>query len=107
MNLNEADARLIQRLKVRQESWPSVRWTALSIGSLMIGACAFLFERIWVTISYDYLLLMLCVWVAPALGVLLFLGLAAILYVFLFWNGRPNDKLLLQLVDEVKSRGGS
>jgi hypothetical protein len=106
MNLNEADAKLIQRLKIRKESWPLVRWAAISIGSLMIGACVFLFQRIWVTVSYDYILLMLCVLVAPALGIVLFLAVAAVIYVFAFWNGRPNDKLLLRLVDDVEPQRG-
>jgi hypothetical protein len=52
--------------------------------------------------SYDYILLMLCTFVAPALGIVLFLGVAAVLYVFVFWNGRPMNKLLLRLADEVE-----
>jgi apolipoprotein N-acyltransferase len=107
MNLNESDARLIQRLRRREESRRSTRWAALFVGSMMIGACAFLFQRIWVTISYDYILLMLCVLVAPALGVAFFLAVAAVIYVFLFWNGRPSDKLLLRLVDEVEPGGST
>jgi|SRR5690349_20667970 H+/Cl- antiporter ClcA len=107
MNLNEADARLIQRLKMRQKSWPLVRWAALAIGSLMIGACVFLFQGIWITMSYDYILLTLCTSVAPALGIALFVGAAAVSYVFAFWNGRPNDKLLLRLADEVEARRSS
>src|SRR5678815_1136865 len=103
MNLNETEARIIQRLTIRQESWPIVRWAALSFGFLMLGGCIFLFQGIWVTISYDYILLMLCVLVAPALGIFFFLAVAAVLYVFAFWNGRPNDKLLLRLIAEAES----
>jgi hypothetical protein len=107
MKLNEADARLIERLKARQESWPALRWAALSIGTLMIGACVYLLQGIWVTMSYDYILLILCVLVAPALGMVLFLGVAAVLYVLVFWNGRPVNKLLFRLLDEAESSRSS
>jgi hypothetical protein len=107
MEFSEADRNVIQRLRTSQRSWRLARWAALFVGALMIGASVFLFQGIWSTVAYDQILLLLCVLVAPALGIVLFLGLAAVLYVFLFWNGRPNDKLLLRLVDEVESRGSS
>jgi hypothetical protein len=105
MKLNVADARMIQRLKRREHSWRSARWAVLSIGIVMLCGSAFMFQRIWSTVAYDQLLLVLCVLISPVSGVVLFVSLAFILYVFALWNGRPIDKLLVKLANEVESRG--
>jgi hypothetical protein len=102
MKLSEADAGTIQRSRKQEESWLCTRWAVLSIGALMLSGSIFMFERIWSTVAYDQILLILCVLVAPASGIVLFVGFAAILYVFLFWNGRPTNKLLLRLVDQIE-----
>jgi hypothetical protein len=100
--MNESDAAIIQRLRRRKKSWLSVRWAALFVGLLMIAGSAFFFQRIWSTVAYDQILIILCVLVAPASGIVLFVGLAAVLYVLAFWNGRPPNKLLLRLADEIE-----
>ena len=81
------------------------RWAALLIGLLMLSGSVFMFHQIWSTVAYDQLLLMVCVLIAPVSGIVLFVGLASILYVFAFWKGRPTDKLLLKLTDEIQGRG--
>jgi hypothetical protein len=105
MRLNEADSAIIQRLRTREESWHLARWAALLIGLLMFCGSVFMFRQIWSTVAYDQLLLMVCVLIAPASAIVLFVGLAAILYVFAFWKGRPTVKLLLRLTDEIQGRG--
>lgn len=104
MKYNEADIMMIQRLKSREQSWKMARWAALFLGISMIGGSVFLFQRIWSTMAYDHILLAICVWVAPALGIVLFIGLGCVLYVFRFWNGPRINKLLLRLADEVEAR---
>jgi ABC-type multidrug transport system permease subunit len=101
MKLNGADATIIQHLRKREQSWLLARWAALLIGLLMLCGSLFMFQQIWSTVAYDQLLLILCVWVAPASGIVLFIGATAILYVLAFWKGRPTNKLLLRLADEV------
>jgi ABC-type protease/lipase transport system fused ATPase/permease subunit len=105
MKLSEADMKVIQRLGRNEETWVSARWAALLIGLLMLSGSAFMFQRIWSTVDYDQILIMLCLFVAPASGIVLFVGVAALLYVFAFWNGRATNKLLLRLADEVESQG--
>src|SRR5437868_2615994 len=102
MKLSEADARTIQRSRKTEESWLWTRWAVLSVGVLMLSGSIFMFGRIWSTVAYDQILLILCVLVAPASGIVLFVGLVAIVYVLLFWNGRPTNKLLLRLVDHIE-----
>jgi hypothetical protein len=104
MKLSEADMNVIQRLGKNEETWVSARWAALLIGLLMLFGSAFMFQRIWSTVDYDQILIMLCLFVAPASGIVLFVGVAALLYVFAFWNGRATNKLLLRLA-ELESRG--
>ena len=104
MKYNEAEIMMIQRLRRREQSWKMARWAALSLGILMTGGSVFLFQRIWSTMDYDHILLAICVWVAPASGIVLFIGLAGISYAFRFWNGRPMNKLLLRLADEAEAR---
>jgi hypothetical protein len=104
MKLNESDARIIQHLRRSEESWIFARWAALFVGTLVLCGSALTFQRIWNTVAYDQILIILCVLVAPASGVVLFVALAAILYVFAFWSGRPTNKLLLRLADEVESQ---
>jgi len=104
MKLNESDAAIIQHLRRREESWILTRWATLFVGILMLCGSAFTFERIWSTVAYDQILIILCVLVAPASAIVLFIALAAILYVLAFWNGRPTNKLWLRLADEIESQ---
>jgi hypothetical protein len=71
----------------------------------MLCGSVFMFHQIWSSVAYDQLLLMVCVLIAPVSGIVLFVGLATILYVFAFWKGRPTHKLLLKLNDEIQGRG--
>jgi len=105
MKLSEADMKVIQRLGKNEETWVSARWAALLIGLAMLFGSAFMFHEIWNTVAFDHLLLILCLLVAPFTGIAFFIGVAALLYVFAFWNGRPINKLLLRLADEVESQG--
>src|SRR5215470_8938336 len=103
MKLNESDAAIIQHLRRREESWIFARWAALFVGMLILCGSLLTFQRIWDTVAYDKILIILCVLVAPASGIVLFVAFATILNVFAFWNGRPTRKLLLRLADEVES----
>ena len=105
MKLSEVDMKVIQRLGKNEETWVSARWAALLIGLAMLFGSAFMFHEIWNTVAFDHLLLILCLLVAPFTGIAFFIGVAALLYVFAFWNGRPINKLLLRLADEVESQG--
>jgi len=105
MKLSEADVKVIQRLGRNEETWVSARWAALLIGLAMLFGSAFMFHEIWNTVAFDHLLLILCLLVAPFTGIAFFIGVAALLYVFAFWNGRATNKLLLRLADEVESQG--
>ncbi len=104
MKLSEADTQVIRRLGKNEESWPLARWAALFVGLVMIAGSIFFFQRIWSTVAPDQILIILCVVIAPLSGIALFVGLAAILYVYAFWNGRPINQLLLRLADEGESR---
>jgi uncharacterized membrane protein YgdD (TMEM256/DUF423 family) len=107
MNLNNADAMMIRRLKRMEESWKLARWAAIFVGLLMFSGSAFMFRQIWGTVASDRILVLLCLFIAPTSGIAFIAGLAVISYVFAFWNGRPMNKLLLRLVDEVESCGSS
>jgi hypothetical protein len=103
MKLSEADAKLVRRLGKNEKTWRWARWTALLGGLLMIGASAFLFQRLWSTLTPDKLLLLLCLFVAPVCGVVLFLGAVSVGYTLAFWKGRPVLKLLLHLIEECRT----
>jgi hypothetical protein len=105
MKLSEAEWKVIHRLRKNEESWIAARWFALFVGVVMLFGSAFMFQQIWSTVASDKILIVLCLLVAPLSGVALFVGLAAVLNVFAFWNGRPTDKLLLRLAEEVESDG--
>ena len=84
MKLSEADMKMIQRLGRNEETWVSARWAALLIGLLMLFGSAFMFQRIWSTVDYDQILIMIYLFVAPTSNIVLFVGLAAFLYVLAF-----------------------
>jgi hypothetical protein len=101
--LSDAETKLIERLRANQRQWFRIRWWSIIISSLVFAGSIFMFQRIWSTVAYDQILIMLCLFVAPVSGIALFVGLTAFLYVLAFWNGRLINKLLLRLADEVES----
>jgi len=103
MKLNEGESKVIQRLRKTEESWWLYRWVALVVGFLLFAGSLFVFERIWSTVQPDQILILLCLLVAPVSGIVLSLGVIAVLYAFAFWNGRPVNKLLLRLAGEAES----
>jgi hypothetical protein len=104
LQLSDAETKLIQRLRANERQWFRIRWWSIIISSFVFAGSIFMFQRIWSTVAYDQILIILCIFVAPASGIVLFVGLVAFLYVLAFWNGRPINKLLLRLADEVESR---
>lgn len=101
MKLSKQDLRLLHRVRKTEEFWLSLRWVALIVGIAASAAALFLFQRIWVTVAADQILIIVCILAAPASGILLFLSLSAILYTFAGWKGRPTEKLLLKLAKEL------
>src|SRR5882724_3235834 len=76
LELSDVKVSLVQRLRVSEQARRRVRCAILIVGSLMFAGSIIMFERIWSTVAYDQILLALCVLVAPALGIVLFVGLA-------------------------------
>jgi len=100
MKLNEADAKLVQRLRAEEDSWFWARCVALLVGFLMFAGSAFMFQQIWSSVAPDEILIVICILAAPVSGVILFIGLAVVAYAFVFWNGQPVRILLSRLSDE-------
>jgi hypothetical protein len=103
LRLSDAETKLIQRLKANERQWFRIRWWSIFISSLVFAGSIVMFQRIWSTVASDQILMMLCLFVAPVSGIVLFVSLTAFLYVLAFWNGRPINKLLLRLAEKVES----
>jgi len=103
MELSEAEAKLVRQIRAHEKTWQWARWFAVLGGLLIIGGAAFVFQRLWSTLTPDKLLLLLCLFVAPVCGVFLFLGAVTIGYTLASWKGRPVLKLLLRLIEECRT----
>src|ERR1043165_5779381 len=97
MQLSDAEMKLIQRFRTKRHDWRRIRWVVVILSLLVFAGSLFTFIRIWDTVGPDQILILLCLIVAPAAGIVLAASIGGMMYALVFWNGCPVRKLVLKL----------
>jgi hypothetical protein len=106
MQLSDADKQLVERLKRQQQSLIRWRWFVLvaALFDIALG-----FYGIAVTDHFlhqpETIAAMVVAFLIPTVYLLVLGGVWLLVYLFLNWNGRPETRLLLKLIEE--SRDGA
>ncbi|MEI8291028.1 MAG: hypothetical protein WCH99_16305 [Verrucomicrobiota bacterium] len=101
MELSSTEEKMVARLRRKQEQWPRARWLLLCIGVGCLGVSGyglsillrFLHEK-----DPNTALVLACF--IPQIYLCALLGAWAIGYAWANWNGNPQDRLILRLLDE-------
>jgi hypothetical protein len=107
MQLSDTDKKLVARLKKRQQQLIRWRWVGLLAALVSIGAGFYIYE-VLVRITVHFIqqpedigdALLGIGYLFPVLLVLHFGGFGLLIYLSTVWNGKPEVRLLLRLIEE-------
>ena len=100
MQLSDADKKLVERLRKQQQSLIRWRWVGLlaALLNIAIGCCGiavidhFLHQP-------ETIAAMVVAFLIPTVYLLVLGGVWIAVYSFLCWNGKPETRLLLKLLE--------
>jgi len=102
MKFSDTEKKLVARLKKRQQQMIRWRWVGLlaAISNLGTGIYAFVVLEHFLQQPAPPAVLVACL--LPTVYGLVGIGAGLLVYLFLCWNGRPETRLLLRLIDEFR-----
>jgi len=106
MQLSETEERIVERLKKRQQFLVRWRWVGF-IGALVYaigGLCGLVLVLHFLSGEETTpVLIIACLW--PVALVLFVLGVVLVAYLVRGWNGDPETRLLLRLIEDSQHDG--
>jgi hypothetical protein len=110
MKLSDTDNKLVARLKKRQQQFIRWRWVGLLVALASIGAGFYIYE-VLVRVTVHFIqqpgdigdALLGIGYLFPVLLVLQGGGFGLLIYLSTVWNGKPEARLLLRLIEELQS----
>ena len=101
MKLSDIEKKMIARLRRKQEQMIRWRWFLLIVGFSCLGATAYGLSVLFRFLDKPDLASALVIsGFLPQLYMTALFGAGAIGYTCANWNGNPQDRLLLKLIDE-------
>jgi len=104
MQLSDTENKMVARLRKEQQLIIRLRWVRLLVAIVGLAACVYCeFTLIEVVRSDpDQFSLFLVALISPFIC-LIFLGdTFAIVYILRYWNGKPETRLLLRVIDDFE-----
>ena len=101
MKLSDIEKKMVARLRKKQVQMVRLRWWILLSGIFCLAVSGYGFSILVRALHEPDLMSVLAVaGLLPQIYICMFLGAGAIGYAWANWNGNPQDRLLLRLIDE-------
>jgi hypothetical protein len=103
MQLSDTDKKLVERLKKQQRSLIRWRWVGL-VGALVniAAGCYCITVITYFLHQPEPIAAMVVAFLIPSVYILVLGGVWLVVYLLLCWNGKPETRLLLRLLDESR-----
>jgi hypothetical protein len=101
MELTDIEKKMVVRLRRKQKQMVRLRWWMLLSGIFCFTVSGYGYSVLAGALHEpDLVSVMAVACLLPQIYICMFLGAGAIGYAWANWNGNPQDKLLLRLIDE-------
>jgi hypothetical protein len=101
MELSDTEKKMVARLRRKQVQTVRLRWWMLLGGIFCLAVSGYGSSVLMRALHEPDLMSVLAVaCLLPQIYICMFLGAGAIGYAWANWNGNPQDRLLLRLIDE-------
>ncbi len=102
MQLSDTDKKLVERLKKRQQQFLRWRWVGLLAAILCIGVGIYAYVVLDRFLQEPGIPTVMAVAVLSPLVYLLQVGgFSLLIYHVAFWNGKPETRLMLRIIEEL------
>jgi hypothetical protein len=103
MELSDIEKKMVARLRRKQAQMVRLRWWILLSGIFCFAVSGYGYSVLSRALHEPDLMSVLAVAaLLPQIYICMFVGAGAIGYAWANWNGNPQDRLLLRLIDEKR-----